>query len=50
MEGDIEALEWVSSHANVTVPPMIRGLFEKPIVHTVVVEKEKIKEEMLNFL
>ncbi len=50
VEGDIEALEWVAEHANVTVPPMIRGLFEKPIVHTVVVEKEKIKEEMLNFL
>ena len=50
VEGDIEALEWVSSHADVTVPAMIRGLFEKPVVHTVVVEKDAIKEEMLTFL
>ena len=50
VEGDIEALTWVSEHAHVSVPPMIRGLFEKPIVHTVVVEKDAIKEEMLTFL
>ena len=50
VNGDIEALKWVSGHANVTVPPMIDGLFSKPIIHTVVVEKEFIKGEMLNFL
>jgi len=50
VEGDIEALEWVESHTSVSVPPMIRSLFSKPIVHTVVVEKDAIKEEMLGFL
>jgi threonine synthase len=50
VEGDIEALKWVTEHTNVSVPPMIEELFTKPIVHTVVVEKDAIKGEMLNFL
>ena len=48
--GDIDALKWVEAHADVSVPVMIRELFEKPVVHKTVVEKDKIKEEMLNFL
>ena len=47
---DTEALKWVSTHTNVSVPAMIEGLFEKPMIHTVVVEKEDIKGEMLRFL
>jgi threonine synthase len=47
---DTEALTWVSKHANVKVPKMINGLFTKPIVHSVVVEKEEIQAEMLSFL
>jgi threonine synthase len=47
---DIEALEWVSKQASVSVPPMIKDLFNKPVVHTVVVDKDSIKGEMLNFL
>lgn len=50
VKGDVEALKWVSEHANVTVPPMINSLFEKPVIHSVVVEKEFIKKEMLDFL
>jgi threonine synthase len=50
VDGDIEALKWVTEHTNVSVPPMIHDLFQKPIVHTVVVEKDAIKAEMLNFL
>jgi len=50
VKDDVEALKWVSENAGVTVPPMIHGLFEKPIVHSVVVPKESIKGEMLNFL
>ena len=50
VEHDTEALKWVSENTNVTVPAMIHGLFDKPIIHTVVVEKESIKGEMLNFL
>jgi threonine synthase len=49
-QGDIEALEWVETHADVKVPPMIRELFNKPVVHTIVVQKDAIKGEMLNFL
>jgi len=47
---DIEALKWVTQQANVTVPPMINNLFSKPVIHTVVVDKDSIKGEMLNFL
>ena len=50
VKGDTEALEWMSENADVTVPNMIKGLFDKPEKHTVVVEKEFIKGEMLNFL
>ena len=50
VDGDIKALQWVSKNANVTVPSMIHGLFNKPITHTTVVKKESIKGEMLNFL
>ena len=50
VKDDLEALKWVSEHANVTVHSMINGLFSKSIKHTVVVEKESIKGEMLNFL
>jgi threonine synthase len=47
---DTEALEWIKSNTNVTAPAMIDGLFAKKIKHTVIVEKEGIKEEMLKFL
>ena len=47
---DTEALAWIKNNTSVTVPPMIDGLFEKEIKHTVIVEKEGIKEEMLKFL
>jgi len=47
---DTEALKWVSANTNVSVPKMIDGLFIKPIIHSVVVKKENIKEEMLSFL
>jgi len=47
---DTKALKWVSENTNVSVPKMIEGLFVKPIIHSVVVKKENIKEEMLSFL
>jgi len=47
---DVEALKWVSNNTNVSVPPMINGLFLKPIIHSIIVKKEEIKGEMLNFL
>jgi threonine synthase len=50
VQNDVEALSWVSQHADVPVPTMINGLFSKPVIHDIVVEKEEIKGEMLNFL
>ena len=50
IEDDIEALKWVSKEANLVVPSMIESLFDKPIKHTVVVEKESIQTQMLDFL
>ena len=50
LKDDIEALKWVSENTTVTVPPMIDGLFSKPIIHKIVVDKKSIKGEMLNFL
>ena len=50
VEHDTDALNWVSNNTDLTVPDMIHGLFDKPIIHSVVVEQDKIKGEMLNFL
>ncbi len=50
VKDDMEALRSVIAHANVSVPTMITGLFDKTVKHTIVVEKESIKGEMLNFL
>jgi threonine synthase len=50
LNDDVKALSWVSENAKVTVPKMIKDLFKKPIKHTVVVKKEDIQGEMLNFL
>jgi threonine synthase len=50
VKDDVEALKWVSENTNVTVPSMINGLFAKPIIHSVIVEKEEIQAEMLGFL
>ena len=49
-ENDREALEAVSRHLGVKIPPVISELFTKPIVQTTVVEKEGIMKEMLAFL
>jgi threonine synthase len=49
-ERDLDALQWVSEQFNVPVPAVIAELFEKPIVHQTVVDKEKIEEEILKFI
>jgi threonine synthase len=48
--GDLDALGWVSSHANRGVSDSIKALFDKEIRHTAIVEKNSIKDEMLTFL
>ena len=47
---DLEALQWISENYGVEVPKVIAELFEKPIVHDTVVEKEAIEEEILKFI
>ncbi len=50
VRSDLEALEWVSENYGVEVPKMIRELFEKPIIHKTVIDKERIEEEILKFI
>jgi threonine synthase len=47
---DREALKAVSEKMEVKIPPMIAGLFDKPVVHERIVKKEEIMKEMLSFL
>ena len=50
VEHDKEALEWISSNYGVSVPKMIAELFEKPVIHKCVIDKENIEEEILKFI
>ncbi|NPA51125.1 MAG: threonine synthase [Epsilonproteobacteria bacterium] len=47
---DKEALELISSKYNIKVSEHILKLFEKEIIHKSVISKDKIEEEILNFL
>ncbi len=47
---DKEALEIISQRLGVKIPKVILELFEKPVVHDTVVEKEDIEKEILKFL
>jgi threonine synthase len=49
-KSDLEALEAISHKMKLKIPESIQILFEKSIVHTSVVEADKIREEMLSFL
>jgi threonine synthase len=50
VERDLDALKWISEKFNVPVPKMISELFEKPIVHKTVIDKQRIEEEILKFI
>jgi len=47
---DKEALDGISSALHVKIPESIHALFEQPIVHDKVVEKNKIEAEIFTFL
>jgi threonine synthase len=47
---DREALEYIATQTHLEVPPMIKALLNKEIIHDTVVEKEGIAQEMLRFL
>ncbi len=47
---DINALESISVTAKLAIPEMIKGLFNKPITQSTVIDKEDIETEILKFL
>ena len=49
-EKDLDALAWVSKRANVSVPERIAELFDRPVIHDTVVDKNDIEKEILDFL
>jgi len=49
-DSDQAALQSVSTAAGIKVPGVIAGLFDKPIAHPEIVEKQAIEAEILKFL
>jgi threonine synthase len=47
---DVDALASISKTAGVSIPSMIKSLFEKPIAQKTVIEKEQIESEILSFI
>ena len=47
---DQEALESISTAANIGIPAVIQTLFDKPICHSTVIDKHLIEDEILRFL
>jgi len=47
---DVEALKSVAEKANIEIPAVINGLFEKPIAQSSVIDKQDIESEILSFL
>jgi len=47
---DIDALNAIAKKADIEIPTMIRGLFEKKVTQKDVIDKEDIEEEILKFL
>jgi threonine synthase len=47
---DKEALESISTAANIGIPAVIKALFDKPVCHSTVIDKNLIEDEILRFL
>lgn len=47
---DLSALKVIAGKANISIPSQINDLFSKPITQDVVVDKEKIEDEIIGFL
>ena len=47
---DIDALKSIAKEANIEIPAIINGLFDKEITQKSIVEKDGIKKEILSFL
>lgn len=47
---DLEALKSIAKEAGIEIPAMIKGLFDKAITQSTIVDKEDIEQEILTFL
>ncbi len=47
---DIDALKSIAKEANISIPDSINDLFNKEITQSVVIDKQDIEKEILNFL
>lgn len=47
---DKDALESISTAANIGIPAVIQALFDKPVCHNMVIDKNLIEDEILAFL
>jgi len=47
---DLESLNSIACTAQIEIPEIVKSLFNKPICHAAVVEKEQIESEILQFL
>jgi threonine synthase len=47
---DIDALKSISEVAQTPIPPLIRELFDKPVVQDSVIDKQNIEQEILSFI
>ena len=49
-DNDAQALQSVAARAGIDVPTVIRELFDKPVVHDTIIDKQDIEREILAFL
>ncbi len=47
---DLEALNSIAGTANIEIPEIVRSLFDKPVCHRDIVEKDQIESKILDFL
>ena len=47
---DLDALQSIAKEANIEIPAIIKGLFDKEITQTSIIEKDEIESEILSFL
>jgi threonine synthase len=47
---DLDALNSIAEKAGIEIPAMIKGLFDKEITQTAIIEKDDIEKEILSFL
>lgn len=48
--GDLESLKAIADSANITIPQVVADLFDKPVCHDDIIEKQAIEEKILEFI